>query len=116
MDNELVPQDESRNAAIIYVLYLAGFVLGVTPLIGLIMAYISHDEAEPWLQSHYRFQIRTWWMGLLFGLITFVLVFVLIGFLLIPVVAVWYIVRCVKGLNALSKREPIATPTSWTFG
>jgi uncharacterized membrane protein len=68
------------------------------------------------LQTHYRFQIRTWWMGLLFGVITLILTFVLIGFLLIPVVAVWYIIRCVKGLNALSKREAIEDPASWTFG
>ena len=116
MNSELLPQGASRNAIIIYVLYLAGFVLGVTPLIGLVMAYISNAEAEPWLQTHYRFQIRTWWMGLLFGVITLILTFVLIGFLLIPVVAVWYIIRCVKGLNALSKREAIEDPASWTFG
>jgi uncharacterized membrane protein len=110
------PANVSRNAIIIYVLYLAGFVLGITPLIGLVLAYISQAEAPEWLQTHYKFQIRTWWIGFLFGVITFILSFVLIGLFLIPVLAIWLIIRCVKGLNAATKQEPINDPDSWLFG
>ncbi|MDA0822149.1 MAG: hypothetical protein O3C28_06955 [Proteobacteria bacterium] len=106
----------SRNAVIVYVLYLAGFVLGITPLIGLVLAYISQEEAPSWLQTHYKFQIRTWWIGLLFGVTAFILSFVLVGFFLIPVIAIWLIVRCVKGLNTVTKQEPIGDPDSWLFG
>ena len=44
---------------IIYILYLAGFIVGVTPLIGIVMAYMARGEGPDWLQSHYRWQIRT---------------------------------------------------------
>jgi uncharacterized membrane protein len=49
------PSNVSRNAIIVYVLYLAGFVLGITPLIGLVVAYVSRDDAPSWLQTHYKF-------------------------------------------------------------
>jgi uncharacterized membrane protein len=116
MDEGREPANVSRNAVIVYVLYLAGFALGITALIGLVLAYISQAEAPSWLQTHYKFQIRTWWIGLLFGVVAFILSFVLVGFFLIPVIAIWLIVRCVKGLNAVTKQEPIGDPDSWLFG
>ena len=116
MAGELTTSDGSGNANIVYILYLAGVFVPLTPLIGVIMAYLAYDEAEPWVQSHYKFQIRTFWIGLLFGFVVLILCMVVIGFLLIPVVLVWYIVRCVKGLNAISKRAPMSDPGSWLFG
>lgn len=116
MNSELTPSGDSRNANIVYVLYLSGVVVPLTPIIGVVMAYISRDEAETWLQSHYQFQIRTFWIGFLFGLIALVLSMVLIGLLLFPLILVWYIVRCVKGLDAVSKRQAMSDPESWLFG
>lgn len=37
---------EATQIKIIYVLYLAGFVLGITPLIGLVMAYMARGEGR----------------------------------------------------------------------
>ena len=116
MAGELTPSAGTGNVNIVYILYLAGVFVPLTPLIGVIMAYLAYGEAEPWLQSHYKFQIRTFWIGFLFGFIVLILSMILIGFLLIPVALVWYIVRCVKGLNAVSKRDPIPDPDSWLFG
>ena len=45
-----------------------------------------------------------------------VLIFVLVGWLVLLFDAVWMIVRCVKGLNKLSLKEPMAATIGWGFG
>ena len=109
------PAVSTDSARIIYILYLVGLVVGLTAIVGVIMAYINHDEAPDWLKTHYRFQIRTFWMSLLYGAISMVLCAVLIGFLLFVVLAVWLIVRCVKGLKYLDQRQTYPDYQSWAF-
>ena len=107
--------EEANQAKIIYVLYLAGFVLGITPLIGVVMAYIARGSAPDWLATHYRYQIRTFWIAFLYSVISALLTVILIGFLGFLAIAVWMIVRCVKGFQAADKGEPIENVESWLF-
>ncbi|MEA1988810.1 MAG: hypothetical protein U9N57_06345 [Pseudomonadota bacterium] len=100
---------------IIYVLYLANFLLPFTGLIGVIMAYINKGD-DNFLQSHYQFQIRTFWIGLLYLIVGALLTVIIIGWLLLIFYLVWLIVRCVKGFKYLGKQEPMPNPTSWMFG
>jgi uncharacterized membrane protein len=101
------------NMQVIYVLYLAGFVIGITVLIGLVMAYVNRGKAGGWVETHYTWAIRTFWIALLGGFVSLLLMLVAIGFLLALAVAVWVIVRCVIGLQAVSRGEPIRNPESW---
>jgi len=101
------------NMQVIYVLYLAGFVVGITVLIGLVMAYVNRGKAGGWIETHYTWAIRTFWIALLGGFVSLLLMLVAIGFLLALAVAVWVIVRCVVGLQAVSRGEPIGNPQSW---
>lgn len=103
----------SANAQLIYVLYLAGLVVGITGLIGLVLAYINRSKAEPWVETHYTWLIRTFWLGLLYVLVSFVLMLVVIGFVLMFAVAVWFIARCIIGLQAAGRGEPIKNPSGW---
>jgi uncharacterized membrane protein len=41
---------------------------------------------------------------------------ILIGWLVLALTAVWFIVRCVKGIKLLGAGEPVADPGSWLFG
>ncbi|MDH3644854.1 MAG: hypothetical protein OES38_22305 [Gammaproteobacteria bacterium] len=107
--------EESNQAKIIYVLYLAGFVLGITPLIGVVMAYMAKGSAPEWLVTHYRYQIRTFWIGFLYSVVSALLTVILIGFLGLLAVAVWMIIRCVKGFQAADRGEPIENVESWLF-
>jgi len=55
--NEIVTAEnpaEAGPAKIIYVLYLVSFILGITGIIGLIMAYIYKGDARDWLKSQAR--------------------------------------------------------------
>jgi uncharacterized membrane protein len=103
------------NVQLIYILYLVGFVVAITHLVAVVMAYISRGKGEAWLDTHYTYQIRTFWIGLLYGLISALLLLVVIGAFMMALVAVWVVVRCIKGLQAASRREPIANPTTWMF-
>ncbi|WP_127519922.1 hypothetical protein [Mesorhizobium sp. Z1-4] len=103
------------NVQVVYILYLAGFIIGITPLIGIVLAYVNRGRAEAWIETHYTWAIRTFWIGLLYGLISFVLAFVLVGFLLMLATAVWFILRCIFGLQALTRDEPMKNPQSWVL-
>lgn len=101
------------NVQIVYILYLVGFAVAITPLIGLIVAYINRGKGGGWVDTHYTYAIRTFWIGLLYSLIAALLMMLLIGFVIIVAVVIWVIVRCVIGLQKASNEEPIANPDSW---
>ena len=105
----------SGNANIVYILYLVAIAVGITSIIGVIMAYVAKDDAPDWLRSHYHNQINIFWKGLLYGLICLVLTVIIIGAFLFFVLLIWYIVRTVKGMQALSRQEAVANPGSWGF-
>jgi uncharacterized membrane protein len=106
---------EGGTARIIYILYLVGLIVGVTSIVGVIMAYVHRSEAAYWVQSHYQLQIRTFWIGVVYGLICMVTSFILIGYLLMLAMLVWWIVRCAKGLRLASMGMPYDNPTSWLW-
>ncbi|AMN46567.1 membrane protein [Steroidobacter denitrificans] len=115
--NQIVPARPPSVgiAKIIYVLYLLGFFAGITAVIGLVMAYIYKDDAPEWLRTHYELQIRTFWIMLLYGLIAGILCIILIGFLLLFLVALWWIIRCVKGLKYLDQNTAYPDHRGWLF-
>ena len=115
--NQTVTESPANTnvATIIYVLYLLALVSGITGIIGVVMAYMYKDGAPEWLRSHYELQIRTFWIGLLYAFIAGVLCAILVGFVLLFVVALWWIVRCVKGLKHLDQRTPYPDRLSWGF-
>jgi len=102
-------------AKVVYGLYLLSLVLGVTALVGVVVAYVYQGEAPEALRTHYRFQIRTFWIGLLYGCIGLILTPIFVGFLVFVFVAVWLIVRCVKGFQRLSRHEPVVDPANWLW-
>lgn len=102
-----------KNAQLVYILYLVGLMLGFTAIIGMVMAYMNRGNSEDWIDSHYTYAIRTFWIGILYSIISFVTAFVLIGFLLAIATMIWFIIRCVKGLQALTRKEPVSNVESW---
>lgn len=106
---------EGETAKIIYILYLVSLVLGVTSIVGLVMAYVNRAGAPDWVQTHYRFQIRTFWIGLLYALISALTFIVVIGVLFAIFAFVWWIVRCVKGLQRIERGEPYGNAATWLW-
>ncbi len=106
---------QAGNANLIYILYLVASVVGVTAIVGVVMAYMAKDDAPDWLRSHYHNQINIFWKGLLYMAVGAVLSLVLIGFLIILAAFIWYIIRIVKGMQTLAKGEPYPNPSGWGF-
>ncbi|MBP1850489.1 DUF4870 family protein [Rhizobium halophytocola] len=110
-DSWLAPGE--RNLQLIYALYILSFVFGITSLIAIVMAYVNRGKAGGWMESHYTFAIRTFWIGLLYAVIASILTLVLIGVILGLLTAIWLIARCVVGLQKVGAGEPIGNPKTW---
>ena len=107
---------EGRTANLIYILYLLSLIFGVTSLVGLVMAYVNKSDAPEWVQSHYRFQIRTFWIGLLFAVVGAVTAAFVVGILILAFLFIWWIARCVTGMRYFSEGRAHPDPASWMFG
>lgn len=103
-------------ALAVYILYLAGFFTGLTAVIGAAIAYMQTERADEIAQTHFRFQVKTFLIGLLYVFVAAVTFNVGIGGLVLLWWIVWTLIRCVKGMLALNAGEPIADPDSWLFG
>ena len=118
--NEVTPAGGTRNhadmAKIVYILYAVGFFVGVTWLIGVVIAYIYRADAPDLLKTHFTFQIRTFWLALVGGIIGVVTTAIVIGFFLLLALLVWEIIRIVKGWKWLADNQPVPNPASLVFG
>jgi uncharacterized membrane protein len=102
---------EFNNPTVISLLYISSAVLGITALVGVILAYVWKAEPKAeWEVSHYQYLINTFWIALVGSVISFILMLVLIGFLLIVAVWILVIVRCVLSLVNAQKHLPMPNP------
>jgi uncharacterized membrane protein len=98
-------------AVVVYALQAAGFFVGITWIAAIVIDYVKKDDAAgTWLESHYRWQIRTFWWGLLWGVIGGLTALVVVGFALLAADAIWIIYRIAKGWLYLSENRPLPTP------
>jgi uncharacterized membrane protein len=93
---------------------VGAFLTGWPSIIAVILNYVKRSEARgTWLESHFRWQIRTFWFGLLW--ISLCVIFIvatfgvglLIAWLPIALVGLWFIYRIVRGWLALNDRRPM---------
>ena len=87
---------------------VGAFLTGWPSIIAVILNYVRRAEVRgTWLESHFHWQIRTFWFGLLWVLLSLPLVVLTFGLGLISwlPIAVWFIYRIVKGWRALSNRQ-----------
>ena len=106
-DTEKLKELKTLTLAV-YALQAAGFFLGITWIVAVVINYVKkEDVAGTWLESHFRWQIRTFWFGLLWGVIGGILTLVLVGFAILFADAVWIIYRIVKGWLNLSDGKPM---------
>lgn len=94
--------------AVVYGLQLAGFLVGVTPVVGVILNYVKRPEARgTWLESHFNWQIRTFWWSLLWFATGLALAVVLIGLFIMLAAAVWVLYRAIRGWVDLTDNKPM---------
>ena len=93
---------------------VGAFLTGWPSIIAVILNYVYRGDVRgTWLQSHFRWQIRTFWFGLLWVALCglFVVLTLGIGLLIawIPLVFVglWFIYRIARGWLRLIDRRPM---------
>ena len=93
---------------------VGAFLFGPLSIIAVIMNYVKIGEARgTWLESHFRWQIRTFWFGLLWVSLCVLFVFatlfigIIIVWLPLGIVAVWFIYRIWRGWMALRDGRPM---------
>ncbi len=106
---------EGDAAKAVYILYLVSLIAGVTSIIGLIMAYVYRADAPEWVKTHYRFQIRSFWIALLYGFLSLLTAILIVGLFFAAFIFIWWIVRSVKGLKLLSEGAAHENPATWLW-
>jgi len=95
---------------------VGSFIFGWPSIIAVIINYVKRGEARgTWLESHFTWQIRTFWFAMLWacviGIMGLLLAIVLVGFAIwivgLFVLGVWAIYRIVRGWSRLQNRQPI---------
>lgn len=93
---------------VIYALYAASILVGVTCLVAIVMNYVKKDEvAGTFLESHFRWQIRTFWFAMLWSVVGVISLFFLVGFFVLGANLLWFIYRIVKGWMNLNDGKPM---------
>jgi uncharacterized membrane protein len=93
---------------------VGAFLTGWPSIIAVVLNYIKRSEARgTWLESHFRWQIRTFWFGLLWMSLCGAFIIATLGigllFVWLPImlVGLWFVYRIVRGWVTLSDRRPM---------
>jgi uncharacterized membrane protein len=91
---------------------IGAFLIGWPSIIAVILNYVKRSEVEgSWLESHYRWQIRTFWFAALWVVVAVLLAFTVIGLPLtvaiLLAVTFWLVYRVVRGWLALNNQATI---------
>ena len=95
---------------------IGAFLTGWPSIIAVVLNYVKRGETTgTWLESHFRWQIRTFWYGVLWVGFCGVLVVLTLGLGLLVVwvplalVTIWFVYRIVRGWVRLGARRPMYT-------
>jgi uncharacterized membrane protein len=95
---------------------VGSFLFGWPSIIAVIINYVFRGEARgSWLESHFRWQIRTFWLALLWSVliaaVSAPLALILVGFATWAVgfflLGIWAAIRIARGWLRLKDGEPI---------
>ncbi|HET9462648.1 MAG TPA: hypothetical protein VFO43_01595 [Thiobacillus sp.] len=114
MNMDLAPASDEKIASlktlstVIYALYAASLFFGVTAIIAIVLNYIKREDAQgTWLESHFIWQIRTFWWALLWCVVGAITLIILIGWIVWGVAFVWFVYRIAKGWLNLNDNKPM---------
>ena len=111
------PSTEEKHAslktltAVIYGLYALSIFAGITAIVAIVLNYIKRDEVRgTWLESHFTWQIRTFWWSVVWFVLGAATWIILIGWVVWGVAFVWFVYRIAKGWLNLNDGKPMPLP------
>ncbi len=89
-----------------------GFVFGLPSLVAVLLNYLKRGDVNgTWLESHFRWQIRTFWFTALwlvvYGLLIITIIGIPIAWILIVILGLWVGYRVIRGWVALFGERPV---------
>lgn len=104
-------QQNKDITQIIYGLYAANLIVPIVIFAAIILNYVKRDDVVGTIyESHFRWQIRTFWFTMLWGFLGWILLFAFgLGILVWIAATIWYIYRIVIGWVRLSEGKPMYT-------
>ncbi|MDO8703601.1 MAG: hypothetical protein Q7J84_01505 [Sulfuricaulis sp.] len=101
-------QSLKNHATAVYALQALSFLLGITYFVAIIVNYVKLDDTHgTWIESHFRWQIRTFWFSLLWFALGGLLLIIVVGYLILIANGLWMIYRIVKGWLNLNDGKPM---------
>ena len=89
-----------------------GFVFGLPSLVAVFLNYLKRGEVRgTWLESHFRWQIRTFWFTffwlMFYGLLIITIIGIPIAWIMIAILGLWVGYRVIRGWVALAGVRPV---------
>jgi uncharacterized membrane protein len=83
-------------------------LIGVTLFAAVVLNYLRRSQAAgTWLESHFTWQIRTFWWSLAWCVLGLATAVLLVGLLILAASAVWFVYRIVRGWTELNEGRPM---------
>lgn len=94
---------------------VTAFLTGWPSIIAVIINYVKRGDARgTWLDSHFGWQIRTFWYALVWVVLSGLLILTVIGipfaWLLLVAAGIWVLYRIIRGWIALTEARPMPIP------
>lgn len=91
---------------------VTAFLVGWPSILGVILNYIKVDDVQgTYLESHFRWQIRTFWIALILMVISMVLFVTVIGiplaYVLMVITGIWVLYRMLRGIIRMLDEKPL---------
>ena len=83
---------------VVYALQAASLLIGITYLVAVVVNYVKRADAQGTMfESHFRWQIRTFWFSVLWGIVGLILMYAVVGVVVLAANLIWVIYRIAKG-------------------
>jgi uncharacterized membrane protein len=94
---------------VVYALQVLSIFVGITAIVGVIINYVKREDAAGTVyQSHFDWQIGTFWWGLVWTAVGFVLLLAFgLGVLVWFAAGIWALYRIIKGFLKLNDNQPV---------
>ena len=94
---------------------VTAFLTGWPSIIAVIVNYVKRSDARgTWLDSHFGWQLRTFWYAVMWVVLAALLILTVVGipfaWLLLVAVGLWVLYRIIRGWIALAERRPMPLP------
>ena len=95
---------------------VTAFLTGLPSIIAVIINYVKRSDARgTWLDSHFGWQIRTFWYAVLWVVLAGLLILTVVGipfaWVLLVAVGIWVLYRIIRGWIALTEAKPMPIPS-----